>query len=305
MKAIAFVLLAFIQTSLSGQPTKVDENTQKHLAAFRKATSEALVKAVPAKLSSYYHDDIRLTVEFQRTMSGKSNVTEYFKALTGRFNISKFEMAESESLNLGKMIVEFGSLSIAMQLKSNHELHDLKGKYIMIWERNSKGELSLITLGWNYNQYIEFGDQFRFPDVSTVDVALGPHSPITDNLSFELAALNRWMETVISQHDAALWSRFYAEDGIFFTQHRDPCIGKRSIDEYLKKHVSEMPVFENLAIRNDRIDALDNYVIEYASHVAVWRNSGSSGISCGKDIRIWRREPDGALKIFRHIGMYD
>lgn len=66
-----------------------------------------------------------------------------------------------------------------------------------------------------------------------------------------------------------------------------------------------MPIFEKLDIRNDRIDDLGKYVIEYASHIAVIRNGDYSGVGTGKDIRIWRREAGGSLKIFRHMAMYD
>ncbi len=70
-------------------------------------------------------------------------------------------------------------------------------------------------------------------------------------------------------------------------------------------HVKELPVFEELDIRNDRIDNLGTFVIEYASHIASWKNGDSSGVGLGKNIRIWRREADHSLKLFRAIGMYD
>ncbi len=35
------------------------------------------------------------------------------------------------------------------------------------------------------------------------------------------------------------------------------------------------------------------------------RDGDWSGVFTGKDIRIWRREPDGTLRIFRNIAMYD
>jgi hypothetical protein len=81
--------------------------------------------------------------------------------------------------------------------------------------------------------------------------------------------------------------------------------GRKALDEFLETHVNEMPIFEKLDIRNDRIDDLGMFVIEYASHIAVWRNGGSSGVNTGKDLRIWRRETDGSLKILRSMAMYD
>ena len=64
-------------------------------------------------------------------------------------------------------------------------------------------------------------------------------------------------------------------------------------------------MFEKLDIRNDRVDDLNDFVIEYASHIAIVRNGDWSGVFTGKDLAIWRRTKNGSLKIFRHIAMYD
>jgi len=113
------------------------------------------------------------------------------------------------------------------------------------------------------------------------------------------------MEVTITLHDPKIWAQFYADDGILFPNHRPFLDGRKAIDTHFEMHVKEIPVFEKLDIRNDRIDNLGEYVIEYASHIAVWRGGDYSGVGLGKDLRIWRREKDGSLKIFRHIGMYD
>lgn len=148
-------------------------------------------------------------------------------------------------------------------------------------------------------------DQLFFPDVPTVNVAMRSHLPIKDNITFELATLNIFQEKVISEHDAKVWSQFYADDYILFRIGHPLYRGRKQIDSFLEAHVKELPVFEKLAIRNDRIDNLGEYVIEWASHIAVVRNGDWSGVGTGKDIRIWRREKDGALKIIRGIGTYD
>jgi hypothetical protein len=114
------------------------------------------------------------------------------------------------------------------------------------------------------------------------------------------------MEATIMQHDAKIWSQFYSDDGMFLYSRHPVYKGRKALDEFLEKHVKEdMPIFEKLDIRNDQIDDLGDYVIEYASHIANWRKGEYSGINTGKDIRIWRRGVDCSLKIFRAMGMYD
>jgi ketosteroid isomerase-like protein len=306
MKQISLLtLLIFYANTGTAQVPNADEKTKSFLAAFRASQTKGMLDGAPEKIQAYYHDNIRLMVESQRTMIGKSNVVMYHQAFSRRFNVSAYSLNHLEVLDCGQMVLDFGTMSMSLNSRVSGKTHDLKGKYVAVWERDSEGGLLLITFGWNYSHDLDVGNELRFPDVPVVDVCVEAHVPVKDNISFELAALNGFMETVITQHDAATWSRFYSDDAVSFAQRHPPVVGRKAIDTYITDHVAEFPVFENLAVRNDRIDNLGAYVIEYASHIAVWRAGESSGVGRGKDLRVWRREPDGSLKIFRHIGMYD
>lgn len=265
----------------------VDEKTVAHLKKFRSDYITGMLNKKPETIVSYYADGIRLMPEFQKTVIGKSNALLYHKAFSARFDIQEFSSDEIEILNLGSRVVELGMFTMKMKLKSTGKDYELKGKYQGIWEKLENGKLSLITEAWNYNHPLEMEEQMRFEEVPGVDVALQPHLPINSHISFELAALNRLMEATVSQHDAKIWSQFYTNDGTFCYSRHPIYKGKKEIDEFLEKHVKELPVFEKLDIRNDRIDDLGDYVIEYASHIAVWRGGEYSGIGLGKDLRIW------------------
>jgi len=158
---------------------------------------------------------------------------------------------------------------------------------------------------WNYDQDVQNGDDFRFPDVPSVQMAFQPHLPVNDSIRFELAALNLLLGQAVSQHDAKLWSQFFADDAILAANYVPIARGRAEVDRYLEEHVRTLPIFEHLDIRNDRVDVSGNYVIEYATHVANWRNGDSSGVSTGKNLRLWRRESNGTLKMIRQIGSYD
>jgi len=149
-------------------------------------------------------------------------------------------------------------------------------------------------------------EQLRFRELPTVDVALMPHLPVNNDASFELTALNRMMEATVAQHDANAWSLFYADDASLLASDGKCYTGKEAIRKYLVDHCAGMPVFEKLDIRNDEInDVGGGFLVEYASHIAVWRYDEHSGIGLGKDFRIWKRQPNGHLKMLVHIGSYD
>lgn len=284
---------------------KADEKIIVYLKKFRSNYIICMLDKKPEIIQGYYAENIRLMPEFQKTIMGKSNALLYHKAFSTRFDIQEYSREEIEMLDLGSRVVEIGMFTMKMKLKSTGKEHELKGKYQNIWKELENGKLALITEAWNYNHQLEIEEQLRFEEVPEVDVALQAHLPINSNISFELEALNRLMEATVTQHDAKIWSQFYTEDGMFLYSRHPIYEGRKALDEFLENHVKELPVFEKLDIRNDQIDNLEDYVIEYASHIANWRGSEYSDVGLGKDLRIWRREKDRSLKIFRHIGMYD
>jgi ketosteroid isomerase-like protein len=285
---------------------KADEKTIAHLKKFRSDYIKSMLDKKPEKIQAYYSENIRLMPAFQKTVLGKSNAASYHKAFLTRFDINDFKRNEIEILDLGTQVLEIGKLTMRIRLKTTGKEYELTGTYLNIWEELKNGELSIITEAWNYDRhYAEFHEYLRFEEVVAVHAALQPNVPVNSNISFELAALNRLLDATVTQHNANVWSQYYTDDAMLVPSYYPLCRGRKAVNEYIETHVKELPVFEELDIRNDRIDNLGNYIIEYASHIASWKNGESSGVSLGKNIRIWRREPDHSLKLFRSMGMYD
>jgi ketosteroid isomerase-like protein len=287
------------------RPTTAGGMREAYLARFRSDYVGAVLAGTPAGILGYYADDIRLMPEFQKTVMGKGDVAAYHRAFAGRFAVGGYGRRETEVLDLGARVVEHGLFTMRVTVRGTSEAHELTGKYQDVWTRRPDGQLSLITQAWNYAHPTAIEPQLRFAAVPGVDVALRAHVPVNSPISFELAALNRLAEVTIAQHDARVWSQFYADDAVLMYSRQPAFAGRRAIDGFLAAHVKELPVFEALDIRTDRIDDLGRYVIEYASHIAAFRVGDQSGVNTGKNTVIWRREPGGALKMFRSMAMYD
>ncbi len=276
---------------------------------FLKQYQEDYINAIrhhqPEPILRYYDQEVRVMPEFQQVMIGKEQLKVYYQAYFNRFDPENYQRSWEEVLDLGKLVYEQGQFSMKMVLKNADKSQEVSGKYVNLWQKQEDGSLVLITEAWNYNHGLDFEDQMKFPEVPSVNVALQAHLPIDNAIRFELAALNHLMEATVSQHAAEIWAQFYTEDGKFLYSRNPIYHGQKELSAFLKIHAAEMPIFEKLDIRNDRIDHLGAYVVEYSSHIAIIRNGNFSGVFTGKDLRIWRRNADGSLKIFRHIAMYD
>jgi len=312
MKRFRFTLLVCsiigLTTTYSfAQPaTRASEKTMAHIRKFRTLYIKATMDNKPELLLPYYSESVRLMPAFQRTVIGKSNAGLYHKAFSNRFAIENLSRMEIEILDLGGQVLEIGKLDMKIVMKSSGKHYELEGTYLNVWQALDGDELAIITEAWNYNSYYgELHDHLKFEEVPSIYTALQPNVPVNNNISFELAALNRLLDKTVTHHDANVWSQYYANDAMLIPGYHPPRRGRKEIDEYIQMHVKELPIFEGLDIRNDRIDNLGTFVVEYASHIASWKNGDSSGVGTGKNIRIWRRESDHSLKLFRSMAMYD
>ena len=242
---------------------------------------------------------------YQWTVLGKRNVAAYYAAFVKRFQVREFRRKADGAADFGGRIGEYGTFEQTLVRRDSGAEHAVRGKYLDLWTRQPDGSLRLLTQVWNYEGQLAFGDELRFADVPAVVTAYRARVPVTAGISFELAALDELHGVVITQHDAARWSLFFSDDAVLMPNFSEIRRGRAEIDEFITAHTRELPIFEKLDIRNDRIDDLGAYVIEYASHVANWRNGDSSGVNTGKDLRIWRRETGGGLRMFWQVGNYD
>jgi ketosteroid isomerase-like protein len=281
-----------------------DARTMAHLAQFRADYAQSLQRKEPQLLAAYYAEDVRLMPEFQFTVMGKSNALAYQQAFTDRFDVQQTDRLPLETLDLGTRLAELGTFTTTLTAKRTGRQYTLRGKYQHLWEKQD-GKPVLVTEAWNYSHPVEIADQLKFTDVPAVQVAYQAHLPVNSNIRFELAALNRLMEDAFTQHDARIAAQFFTDDGAFIYSANPIYRGRKELDAFFEGHMREVPMFEQLDCRTDRIDDQGAYVIEYASHIAHWRNGESSGINTGKNLRIWRREKDGSLKMFRQMAMYD
>lgn len=276
-----------------------------YLDQFRADYARAVLGGTPDPMLGYYAADVRLMPEFQRTVMGRESAAAYHRAFAERFAVDAYHRAAAETLDLGARVVEHGEFTVRLTERATGQAHALQGKYQDIWARRPDGGLSVVTQAWNYDHAAAVEQRLRFPAVRGVDIALQPHVPINSAISFELAALNRLAEVTITQHDARIWRQFYTGDAALRYSRQPVHAGRAAIDSFLVAHVRGLPVFEKLDIRTDRIDDVGRYVIEYASHIAIVRFGEGSAVVTGKNTVIWRREPGGALKIFRGMAMYD
>lgn len=308
LKIICLLLLVKFLTSntLQAQDYLLSNEEQlSFLSKFNQHYELAIKKGNPAILETYWANDLRIMPEYQKTIMGKANAFKYQKAFANRFEVLDYQRKKLEVLNLGLMIVEFGTFTMQLKLKENGQAYTLLGNYGNFWKLQSTGDLLLVTETWNYSERVECAPQLVFDEVPIVHTATKAHLPVKEPISFEIKAFNSFTEEIIAQHDADLWGQLYGNDCKLIYSNHPIYSGKEEINTFLAAHVKELPTFEKLDIRTDQIENLGDYIVEYSSHIAIIKDGDWSGVGTGKNIVIWKRQSDCSLKVFRNMAMYD
>ncbi len=287
--------------------------TREHRAtldSYRAAQVRGYLEGDAQAVLPHLGDAVRLMPGYQKTVLGKADATIYHQAFLKRFNVTAYDRQAIEAVDIGPRVIEIGRFTMTLaekdlSAKGAAQADTLAGKYMDVWEKTPAGKLLLHTAGWNYDWLPKFSDRLRFIDVPSVHMALGARVPITAGISLELAALCKLQEAAIIQRDGKTWALFYADDAISLANHGTVVSGRKALDEYTVAHAKALPVFEHLDVRTDKIDDFGKYVIEYGTGVVTWKVDEYSGVSLGKNIRVWRRAESGALQIWRAISMYD
>lgn len=305
--AVLSVLLVALPAFLPAAPgPAVSPAHQTILQQYRETHVQALLADDARPLFPFVQaETLRLMPMTQPTVFGPANVAAYYRAFLGRFDVRACTRTSVGQFDLGTRVVEIGRFTQKLTHQNTGEMFDLTGKYLDVWEKLPDGALRLVTAAWNSDTWSPNAELMRFPEVPSVRTAFEARAPITSAVSLELAALGLLHESAVVHHDGALWSRFYADDAILLANNGGLYAGRKAVDEYITTHSLQLPTFEKLDLRIDRIEEFGDYVFEYASQVANWRNGDSSGVGTGKNLRIWRREPDHALRIVLAIGAYD
>lgn len=250
-------------------------------------------------------ESTRLMTEGLPTVIGTANIDAYYRALFARFTVAAYTREHVQVWNLAPRVAEFGRFTLKLTPKEGGQELTLHGKYLDLWHSDPRGGLRLVVTAWNFDSALPDSNVFRLDSVPSVRMALQPRVPLDSDLNVELAAYGLLMQQALIEHNAALWSRFYADDAVLLPNNAPIAMGHAAIRSYLEAHSRELPTFDALDMRNDRIETVGQYIYEFASHTAHWRNGADSGVSTGKNLRIWRRDPDRGLKMILQMSAYD
>lgn len=286
---------------LMSVPAAAQTVAQRVAEASRAQAAAISANDIDARLR-LYRPDARSMPDYQPALHGTGEIEAYQRALLARRRVTRYEQVPGDTIDLGDAAVETGSFTIAWRL-ADGSTQEERGKYANVWAVEPGGGVKLKADIWGY---------FRpLPDPSAFFVAM-PESapapgPVDPKLAEELNAKSAAMATAVRAHDPAPQIAMYTDDAIFMPFAMEPKAGIAAIREHLTTYVNagRGAAFDSVEVWNTGFERHGGWVIEYPKFRVRWRAGDQSGVAKGGGVRLWRREPDGSLKLHRQIGTHD
>jgi len=259
---------------------------------------------VDRRMAHYAADSIS-NPDYQPRMYGPDSIARYYRVLASRQRVSAYARRTTEILPLdGENVLETGRLDLTYTLLADGVSRRHQGRYAHLWRRQPDGPLKLKAEVWGYFERIENPASYSLGERGAADRAAPPGDPAVEA---ELSRLNVLDAEAVKTYDAAAKIARYADDAIYMPYADTPKVGIDEIRAHLVRYTEQGrgATFESVRVWNEGFEALGGYVVEYPKFEVRWRSGRDSGITSGGGLRLWRRQADGSLKMFRQIATHD
>ncbi len=252
-------------------------------------------------ISSLYSPDAISMREYQPLLQGIEEIEAYYTEIFSRQRIKHFERSIKEVVSMDSAILEIGTFAKEF-LNESDSVRLFEGKYWNVWRPLPNGELKLVGEAHGYFHPVQHPEELVMQRSGLSRKT--KLEPITD-APLELKAYNALMETAVRNRDGVLRAEFFADDGQFMPFADTTKTGMNELRPYLIQYNSGDVSIPSISVATYQYENQGEYILEYPIFEVTWEVQGFSGFTSGKGIRLWKRQKDRSLKIYREIGCHD
>ena len=255
-----------------------------------------------ATFIGYYDAHAISMPEYQLTLDGRVEIESFYKEIFARQDIRSFQREAQEFIHMDSVIVEIGTFKKEYSHSEIDSTVTLAGKYWNIWRVMPDGSFRIKGEAFGYFHHVAdpqallLDSNKQQPDESAIQI----------EIPFELKAYNALMEKGVRTRDGILRASFFTDDGSFFPFADTAVTGMDQIKPYLIAYSNRGVVtIDSIMCYTYAFERLGNYILEYDMFKVTWRVPDHSGRTEGKGIRIWKRQSDQSLRLYREIGTHN
>ena len=251
-----------------------------------------------------YYDEAAISMpEYQPTLTGIDEITAFYQQIFRRQDISILQRTAEGVVRLDSTFVEIGVFSKEYTDVELDTTFSQNGKYWNIWGVQPNGSLTLKGESYGFFHPVEH------PEALTIELSPEPSQAAafysSQKIPLELRAYSALGAKYVTMRSGELRSEFYADDAKFMPFQEPTVSGIDEIKPYLIKYNQGNVTIDSIETSTYHYEATDDHILAYTKFKVKWTVPNFSGRTEGKGIRIWQRQADHSLKIFRLIGSHN
>lgn len=295
------VLPFFARHLLFGPPASLEDRV---VAAHGRLRDAMIDQDLDARLLLYRPDATSMP-EYQPALYGLERISAYHRAMASRRRVVDYVPVTAEIFDLEGIAVEIGTFAVTWRL-ANGAVEEERGKFLHVWSEEPDGSLRLRSDTWGFFRPHPDPAAF-FVDLPEVEPAPRARSAAERRLAEELDARNRAMARAVIARDAEAQIADYTGDAVYMPFAEPNKTGIGEIRAHLVPYVraGTGAAFDSVRVWNVGFEDHGEYVLENSKFRVAWSMPGRAGVVKGGGIRLWKRMPDGTLKLHRQIGTHD
>lgn len=302
--SIACPLLAIVTISCADTDETMEQlraRSEQSLRALTQKLDDSELNTNVDGCLNLYDDNAISMPEYQATLTGRNEIEKYYREINRKLRVKSVHRQPLEFIHLKNSIVVIGALKRVYVDQANDSLIQLNGKYWHIWSVQEgvyriKGEAFGYFHPVAHQEPIVMSTRQQQPDEEDIRI----------KVPLELKAYNALMEKGVRQRNGELRAGFFAENAVFYPFADTAVVGMRHIKPYLIAYSNRGTVrIDSVSCYTYAFEDYDDYILEYDMFKVKWSVADLKGRTQGKGIRIWIRQKDKSLRIFREIGTHN
>ena len=300
---LTFCLFLFASCSEKKSALTASSNLDDQLRNLSEGLTKSELNGDLNTFLAFYDENAISMPEYQPTLEGANDIESYFTEIFKRQKVKSLQRKTEEVINLDSTIIEIGTLKKEYSESNTDSITVLNGKYWNIWRVDQDGNFKLKGEAFGYFHPVQNPASFV---VHLARKSNESRQPLSKEIPFELRAYNALMEKGVRDRNGDLRARFFTDDGMFMPFQEPTVKGMEKIKPYLVAYSNQGQVkIDSIEVYPYHFEYFDDYVLEYPKFYVKWKAGEFTGQTEGKGIRIWKRQNDKSLRIFREIGTHN
>lgn len=305
-KLLVVTLLVIVQqvnASLKKEKLNLDPLKEK-VEKLNEEISSFYTKQNIEGLMQLYDDEIILMPEYSNTLFQKTKIKEFYKRMFKKTQIGDYKRKIFEITSVKDYVIEIGTFK--MDYSNSDTTSSYNGKYLNVWKVISDKRWKLVSEMWGSNTEVE-RDTFPY-DATYNEMNHRELPPLKADLALQKELQKRFeiVRTGVINGDANSREKDYLEDVIYMTYYSPMFVGIDQLKPYLKTHYNYGKDFiDRVDGYKSKIIDLEELIIGYGYYFVSWSNNEFSGSVTGKNVSVWKRDKNGALKVYRQMVNHD